>query len=610
MTERVALMGWNNPAMRWKELERRLSGLPGADDAPVSRRKRASTEARSIERPAAVTPYAELHCHSHFSFLDGASSPGRAGRGGRPAGPARPRDHRPRRLLRRPHAGRGRGRRTTCPPSSAPSCPSGSAGPQNGVPDPEGSHLLVLARGRRGLPPAGRGDDRRPPARRREGPSRLRPRRAGRARARPLGGAHRLPQGRGPAGARDGWRAGGGRGARPADVALRPRARARRALPAPRRRRHQRLARRAGRRPRPRRRRRRQRPPRHPAAAPARLGDGGRARPAQPGRARRLARPVGLGPPAQRGGDGRGAARRYPRAVARSVTLADELAFDLRKASPALPKRQIPEGHTADSWLRVLAERGFAERYAGVPHEREARERLEHELRVIAEKDFAGYFVIVHDIVAFARERRHPVPGPRLRGELGGLLRPRHHRGRRGLLPAAVRAVHLRAPRRGARHRRRLRLRPARGGHPVGLRHLRPPQRRPGGQRHRLPPADGGARRRQGARASPRASRTPGPSRSTAGSPWSPATRATRRARRARSGGRARRGADGGAAPPRHPLRRDGPHRAAHRRGLPHRARRGWTGAPCCSGTRTPASRWAWSSSTCSGWACSARSTT
>src|SRR4051795_1299291 len=68
-------MGWNNPAMKWAELERRLSGLPGADDAPVSRRKRASTEARPIERPAAVTPYAELHCHSHFSFLDGASSP-------------------------------------------------------------------------------------------------------------------------------------------------------------------------------------------------------------------------------------------------------------------------------------------------------------------------------------------------------------------------------------------------------------------------------------------------------------------------------------------------------------------------------------------------------
>ena len=69
-------MGWNNPTMRWAELERRLSGLPGGDDAPVSRRKRSSTAARPIERPVEVTPYAELHCHSHFSFLDGASSPG------------------------------------------------------------------------------------------------------------------------------------------------------------------------------------------------------------------------------------------------------------------------------------------------------------------------------------------------------------------------------------------------------------------------------------------------------------------------------------------------------------------------------------------------------
>ncbi|MDO9456339.1 error-prone DNA polymerase, partial [Nocardioides sp.] len=94
----------------------------------------------------------------------------------------------------------------------------------------------------------------------------------------------------------------------------------------------------------------------------------------------------------------------HPEAVARTVTLADELAFDLRKASPALPKRQIPEGHSADSWLRVLAERGFAERYASLPHAAVARERLEHELHVISEKDFSGYFVIVHDIVAFARD--------------------------------------------------------------------------------------------------------------------------------------------------------------------------------------------------------------
>ena len=39
-TDGGRLMGWKNPGISWKELERRLSGLPGADDAPISRRKR------------------------------------------------------------------------------------------------------------------------------------------------------------------------------------------------------------------------------------------------------------------------------------------------------------------------------------------------------------------------------------------------------------------------------------------------------------------------------------------------------------------------------------------------------------------------------------------
>ncbi|MGN6781196.1 MAG: hypothetical protein ACTHJH_06825, partial [Marmoricola sp.] len=95
---------------------------------------------------------------------------------------------------------------------------------------------------------------------------------------------------------------------------------------------------------------------------------------------------------------------RYPGAVARSVTLADEVAFDLQKATPRLPKF-VPDGWTPAGWLRELAERGFAERYAGAPWAQEARERMEHELRIIAEKDFDGYFVIVHDIVAFARSQ-------------------------------------------------------------------------------------------------------------------------------------------------------------------------------------------------------------
>ena len=75
-------MGWSerNPPVPWGELERRLSdGSPpvGADgsDAPGWSRRRAPYEAPTVRRGRSPVPYAELHAHSHFSFLDGACSP-------------------------------------------------------------------------------------------------------------------------------------------------------------------------------------------------------------------------------------------------------------------------------------------------------------------------------------------------------------------------------------------------------------------------------------------------------------------------------------------------------------------------------------------------------
>ncbi|GAA3580024.1 error-prone DNA polymerase [Microlunatus spumicola] len=95
---------------------------------------------------------------------------------------------------------------------------------------------------------------------------------------------------------------------------------------------------------------------------------------------------------------------RYPGAVATSVRLADECAFNLQQAKPRLPKQRVPAGHTPASWLRELCRRGLEERYP--PQRREvARQRLERELAVIEEKDFPGYFLIVRDMVAFAREQ-------------------------------------------------------------------------------------------------------------------------------------------------------------------------------------------------------------
>src|SRR6478609_12095270 len=79
-------MGYSNPPIPWSEFERRLSDSrrPGgpplpADggDSPAWSLKRHPY--RPTEAPPApegdVVPYAELHAHSNFSFLDGASSP-------------------------------------------------------------------------------------------------------------------------------------------------------------------------------------------------------------------------------------------------------------------------------------------------------------------------------------------------------------------------------------------------------------------------------------------------------------------------------------------------------------------------------------------------------
>lgn len=90
-------------------------------------------------------------------------------------------------------------------------------------------------------------------------------------------------------------------------------------------------------------------------------------------------------------------------AVTRTASIARQIGFPLRTARPKLPKLDVPEGHTQISWLRELAWRGAAERYR-LP-DPEVEDRLERELAVIERLDFPGYFLIVHDIVQFAKGR-------------------------------------------------------------------------------------------------------------------------------------------------------------------------------------------------------------
>ncbi|MDQ1546247.1 MAG: error-prone polymerase [Actinomycetota bacterium] len=94
---------------------------------------------------------------------------------------------------------------------------------------------------------------------------------------------------------------------------------------------------------------------------------------------------------------------RYPGAVENTVAVADAHAFELRKAKPGLPAQEVPEGETPMSWLRKLVRQLAPERYPKLTPD--ILDRLEQELNVIAEKDFPGYFLIVYDIVRFARSQ-------------------------------------------------------------------------------------------------------------------------------------------------------------------------------------------------------------
>jgi error-prone DNA polymerase len=70
-------MGWENPPVSWRELQRRLTwGTPGNTETQAPNERRLSRSASaSLSRPGGP-PWAELHCHSSFSFLDGAATPG------------------------------------------------------------------------------------------------------------------------------------------------------------------------------------------------------------------------------------------------------------------------------------------------------------------------------------------------------------------------------------------------------------------------------------------------------------------------------------------------------------------------------------------------------
>jgi len=93
-------------------------------------------------------------------------------------------------------------------------------------------------------------------------------------------------------------------------------------------------------------------------------------------------------------------------AIANTRELSARLTFRLNDLGYEFPQYPVPAGETMDSYLAQLVAKGVLYRY--IPKNdanlmRRARAQVEHELKLIAKLGFAGYFLIVWDIVQFAK---------------------------------------------------------------------------------------------------------------------------------------------------------------------------------------------------------------
>lgn len=407
-------MGWSNPPLSWTELERTLSDGPEdspplgaeprgprADPGPVSRPRR-RTPPPVASRPVDAVPYAELHAHSSYSFLDGASSPeellAEAERLGLTA------------LALTDHDGfYGAARfaeaaglmETAVQTVYGAELSLGLDAPQRGMPDPIGDHLLVLARGVEGYHRLSgaitnahlRGGEKGKPIYDLD------------ELAASAGGHWTILTGCRKGGVRRGYEAGD------AETPLRrlvdlfgrdavvvelfdhgdPRDS----------RRNDDLAELA-------------RELRLPVVATNNVHYAApeRAALAEAVAAVRAVRsmdeldgwlPAHDGAHLRSGAEMTARFARHPGAISTGLELAAASAFPLRLARPALPRQRVPEGHTPMTWLRQLVWQAVPTTYPRL--DAEGRRRIERELDVIEEKDFPGYFLIVHDIVAEARRR-------------------------------------------------------------------------------------------------------------------------------------------------------------------------------------------------------------
>ena len=95
--------------------------------------------------------------------------------------------------------------------------------------------------------------------------------------------------------------------------------------------------------------------------------------------------------------------RDTPKALGNTLAIAERCSFDLtRDLTYRFPDYPAPQGYTPQSYLEELCFQTAARRYGGV--DERVRSRLEEEFRLIRKHSLAGFFLIYRDIIQLARE--------------------------------------------------------------------------------------------------------------------------------------------------------------------------------------------------------------
>ena len=96
-----------------------------------------------------------------------------------------------------------------------------------------------------------------------------------------------------------------------------------------------------------------------------------------------------------------------PEAISNTLEIANRCNLKLDYGESVMPKYEVPEGYTNDSYLKELCYQGVREKYGEISQE--IRQRLDYELDIISQTGYSGYFLIVWDYVKYALKQGYPL---------------------------------------------------------------------------------------------------------------------------------------------------------------------------------------------------------